>query len=199
MALVTVEDVTDYMALSFVEGHASVTAASAIIDGIEADLRTYVRRPIVETSFVDQVVTIRRDGGVLLTNTPVKEVTAFSVDGEAIDLDEYEVTAWGFHVRWPFMASPLISPRPVVLVSYVGGLPGNDATSDFGRQARAVIKRAAARDIAQVVIEKAPGVARFNVEGTDISFTGGVKAGAGGLLDAEKDQFKRFKRKVYRA
>lgn len=197
--LVSVEDVTDYMALSFEEGSASATAASAIVQGIEGDLRTYLRRPLEETTVTDEVVKIDSQGRVRLALDPLREVTAFSVDGTPVEVTSYEVKPTGITVRWPFFASPLIAPSPVILVSYIAGLTGEDPNSDFGRAARSAIKRVSARDVAQVVLEKAPGVARLNVEGTAIDFTGGVKAGKGGWFEEELKGLSRFRRKVYRA
>lgn len=198
--VISVEDVTVYMARQFDAGAASATAASAIIDGLEGDLRAYLKRPLVEADVTDEVAKVdRRTGRVRLARTPVVSVASFSVDGTVLDPTAYTTEAWGIHeVFTPFWPSSSIVADPVVLVSYRGGLPGQDPESDFGAKARATLKRAAARDIAQIVFEQAPGVARLAVEGTDISFHGGVKAGKGGLTEDELAEFSRWKRRVVR-
>ena len=199
MALISVEDVTVYMARTFDEGAASATAASAIIDGLEGDLVAYLKRPLVEETVTDEEVDVDSTGRVRLAKTPVVSVSAFTVDGTAVDADYYALESWGLVLTWPFVASPLISPAPVHLVSYVGGLPGNDPESDFARKARGVLLRAASRDIAQVVFEQAPGVSRLSVEGTSIEFHGGVRAGAGGLTETELKSLDRWRRRIVRS
>ena len=200
MALVSVEDVTVYMARHFDAGAASATAASAIIDGLEGDLRTYLKRPLTEEDVTDETAKVdRRRGVVHLARTPIVSVASMTIDGADIASDLYRVETWGItDVFTPFWPAPLVSPDPVVVVSYRGGLPGQDPDSDFGQKARGTIKRAAARDIAQVVFEQAPGVARLAIEGTSIDFHGGVRAGKGGLTEDELAEFSRWKRRVVR-
>lgn len=200
MALISVEDVVIYMSRAYDANAASTTAASAIVDGLEADLETYLKRPLVEEDVVDEEAQIDpRSGLVRLARTPVISVSSLAIDGAVQAASSYTVKAWGIKdVFYPFLPNPLIASEPVVTVSYRGGLPGADEGSAFGKKARATLKRAAARDVAQVVFEQAAGVARFSVEGTSVEFHGGVKAGAGGLTTDELKAFDRWRRRVAR-
>lgn len=198
MALVTVEDLANYMSRTIAAGPAW-NAAQEILDGLEGDLEAYLKKPIVPTDVEAEEVTITHGRNIYLAQTPVLSVTSFTVDGDVQDPSWYSVKKWGLADVFPgFMPSPLISPDPVFLVTYRAGLPGNDPMSPFGRKAAATIKRAAARDFNQVVREDAAGVARIGIEGTQIDFHGGVKAGAGGLTEDELSQFERWKRRTAR-
>ena len=197
MAIITVQDLAVYLGRSIPAGeHAN--AATEIIEGLEGDLEAFVKRPISETVVADEVVTVRH-GMIFLRQTPVRSVASFTVDGTVQDVDWYEVETWGLRpVASIGFPSPLVSPSPVLLVSYTAGLPGEDPTSAFGRKARATLLRAAARDYNQVVREDLAGVARAGFEGTNLEFHGGVAAGAGGLTERELSQFVRWKRRLAR-
>lgn len=193
--VISVEDVVVYMARHFDSTAASTTAASAIIDGLEADLEAYLKRPLVEEDVTDEVAKVdRRTGQVRLARTPVVSADALTVDGVLVPATDYRVETYGItEVFTPFWPVSPNAVDPVVLVSYRGGLPGQDPTSAFAKKARGVLLRAAARDITQVVFEQASGVSRLAVEGTTIDFQG-----KGGLTDAEKAEFSRWKRRVVR-
>lgn len=198
-AIIDAQDLARYLKRAIVADSAEALAADEIIDGLEADLETYLKRPLVPTTVTDEVVSVNRDGRIFLKATPVVSVTTFTVDGTAVDVAQYAVETWGINDVWPgFLPSPLISPEPALLATYVGGLPGDDPTSAFARKARATLLRAAARDYNQVVREDLAGVSRASVEGTSLEFHGGVRAGAGGLTDAEMESFKKWKRRTVR-
>lgn len=195
--IIDVEDLRVYMRLTSWETGASAAAAE-IIDGLEADLEAHVRRPLVETTVTDEAVKADARGNVRFRQTPVRSVTAFSVDGTAITDASWNAESWGLSgLSFVHLSSPL-SADPVLLASYVAGLPGEDPTDPFARKARATLLRAASRDVNQIVRQDAAGVARLSVEGTSVEFHGGVKAGAGGLTQDEKDQFNRWKRRIVR-
>lgn len=195
--LITVGDLTDYMNLSLDTG--ATTAASAIIDGLEADLEAYVRRPLVPTEITAEVVRVDGRGKVLFKKTPVLSVASFSIDATVVSPAGYVVETWGLsQLSGVGLVSPFAAP-PVLTASYVGGLPGDDPTDVWTRKARATLLRAAARDVNQVVRQDAAGVARLSVEGTAMDFHGGVKAGKGGLTEDEKAEFNRWKRRIVRA
>jgi hypothetical protein len=195
MAIITAEDLATYMAREL----ANEAAATEIIDGLEADLEAYLKRPLVPTEITDEEVTIDTLGRVYTKATPVSAVAAFTVDGTAVSADAYLIRPYGLtYVSPVFLPSPLISPAPVMLLDYTGGLPGDDPTDPFTRKARATLLRAAARDYNQVVREDLAGVARAGVEGTNLEFHGGVKAGAGGLTEDEMAKFNRWKRRIAR-
>lgn len=197
MAIIDHADLAGYLGRSIAAG-AHQTAVTEIIDGLEGDLEAHLKRPLVPTDIEDEVVEIR-GGKVFPKATPVISVASFTVDGVAIESTQYDLKEWGLLDIWPgFLPSPLISPAPEILLSYRGGLPGDEPTSAFGRKARATLLRAAARDYNQVVREDLAGVARAGVEGTNLEFHGGVRAGAGGLTDDEKKQFDRWKRRILR-
>lgn len=196
MAIIDVEALSVYMNLSLAGGASA--AASAIIDGLEADLEAYLRRPLVETTVTDEAVKVDRRGNVRFKKTPVRSVTAFSIDGTAVSDASWSAESWGLsNLSAVHLAGPL-GTDPVLTASYVAGLPGEDPTDEFTRKARATLLRAAARDVNQVVRQDAAGLATLLVEGTQMSFHGGVKGGAGGLTDEEKAQFSRWKRRVVR-
>lgn len=194
MAVISTEDLRVYLNLSALSAGQTL-AASAIIDGLEADLEAYLKRPLVETTVEDEVVTMDRRGTIRLRETPVRSVTVFSVDGTAQDASTYEVVSWGLKDVFPgFMPSPLISPAPVLLATYVAGLDGEDPTSVFGRQARGVLLRVAAREFNRAVRQDAEGLERLSVEGTSMSF---VNPG-GGLSEEDLAKFTRWKKRVVR-
>lgn len=196
MAIIDVDDLADYMNLSIEGGQA--TAASIIIDGLEADLEAYVRRPLVRTEVEDETVKVDAAGRVRFRHTPVREVTSFSVDGVAVTADSWTAETWGLSgLSFVHLSSPL-QTDPVLLASYVAGLPGEDLDDPFTRKARATLLRAASRDFNQVIRQDAAGIARLGIEGTSMDFHGGVKAGAGGLTENELEGFKRWRRRVFR-
>lgn len=195
--IIDVEALRVYMKLTSWETGASA-AADEIIDGLEADLEAFVRRPLVSTEVTDEVVKIDRRGRAQFKNTPVRSISEFKIDGDVVVETAYTVETWGISNVTAFGFSSPLGAQPVVLASYVGGLPGEDPTDGFTRKARATLLRAASRDVNQVVRQDAAGVARLTVEGTSIEFHGGVKAGAGGLTQDEKDQFLRWKRRITR-
>lgn len=198
MPIIAAADVGTYMAQPIAAG-AQTNALTSIIEGLEGDLETYLKRPIVPTTVTDEEVSVNRDGKVFLRQSPVLSVTTFTVDGTAVDVAQYAVETWGINDVWPgFLPFPLISPAPALLVTYEAGLPGDDPTSAFGKKAKGVLLRAAARDFNQVVREDLAGVSRASVEGTSLEFHGGVRAGAGGLTETELDGFKRWKRRTVR-
>lgn len=195
MAIITAEDLATYMAREL----ANEAAATEIIEGLEADLEAYLKRPLVPTVVTDEVVTVVGSGTVYPRSTPVISVESFTIDGTLIDPTQYGIRPFGIvdlvAVGFP---SPLISGAPALLLDYTGGLPGDDPEDPFTKKARATLLRAAARDYNQVVREDLAGVARAGVEGTNYEFHGGVKAGAGGLTDDELARFSRWKRRIVR-
>lgn len=195
--LISADDVSAAMARpAWSEGQR--VAVEDIIQGLEDDLQSYLRRPLVPVVVVDEKVTYR-DGKIRLSKTPLVSVEGFTIAGTPVDASNYVVESWGLSGVWSiFGPSSLLVPDPVLLVSYTGGLPGDDPESEFGRLVRSKLKRAAMRDAAQVVLEKAPGLARLSVEGTSMEFTGGAKAGEGGWLESEKASFTRFRRRIVR-
>lgn len=197
MAIITAEELGTYMGREVPAG-AKAAAVQEIIDGLEGDLEGYLKRPLVPTAFEDEEVSVR-NGIVYPRWTPIISVEAFDYSGTAVTADQYALKDYGLVDIWPgFLPSPLISPAPLLLLSYTAGLPGDDPTSAFGRKARATLLRAAARDYNQVVREDLAGLARAGVEGTNYEFHGGVRAGAGGLTEDERAQFKRWKRRTVR-
>lgn len=196
-AIIDAQDLAGYMKRAIEADSDDETAANEIIDGLEADLEAYVKRPIVPTLVEDEAIEITHFGRVFLSATPVVEVTALSFDGTAIT--SYTQESYGLSGLSPVFTPPVLAgPTIFPLVSYRGGLPGDDPASTFGKKARAVLLRAAARDFNQVVRQDLAGVSRANVEGTSLEFHGGVRAGAGGLTDAELAGFQRWKRRRVR-
>ncbi len=192
MPIISSTDLGAYLGRPIAAG-AQANAATSIIDGLEADLETYLKRPLVPTTVEDEVVKIGEDGKVYLKATPVASVSAFTIDGVAVDVVDYAVERWGF-TTWTSVGPTLNLAAPSILASYVGGLSGDDPTSEFGRKAKATLLRAAARDFNQVVREDLAGVSRASVEGTSLDFHGT----GGGLTDAEKESFKKWKRRTVR-
>lgn len=198
MPIITATDLGTYMGRE-VDPGVGAASATEIIAGLEADLAAYLKRPLVPTAVEDEVVKVVGCGTIYPKNTPVLTVEAFTIDGDAVDAALYEVRPFGLvDITAIFLPSPLISTAPVVLLSYTAGLPGDDPTDPFTTAARATLLRAAARDYNQVHREDLAGVARSGVEGTNLEFHGGVRAGAGGLTDDEKARFNRWKRRVLR-
>jgi hypothetical protein len=195
MAIIDATDLATYMGREL----ADEAAATEIIEGLEADLEAYLKRPLVPTIITDEVVTVVGHGTVYPKSTPVLSVEAFTLDGSPIDSTSYAIRPFGLvdlvSIGFP---SPLITGAPVLLLDYTAGLPGDDAADAFTRKARATLLRAAARDYNQVVREDLAGVARAGIEGTNYEFHGGVKAGAGGLTDDEMARFSRWKRRTVR-
>lgn len=196
-AIIDAQDLAGYMKRAIVADSDDETAANEIIDGLEGDLETFLKRPIVPTTVTDEEIKVTATGKVFLSATPVLEITALSYNGTAIA--SYARESYGLSGLSSIFAPPVISgPTIYPLVSYRGGLPGDDPTSTFGKKARAVLLRAAARDFNQVVRQDLAGVARAGVEGTNLEFHGGVRAGAGGLTDTELAGFVRWKRRGVR-
>lgn len=173
-------------------------AVEGILQALEDDLGSWLKRALVTTVVEDEKVEADRRGRVRLAATPVRSVEGFSIGDSVVDPASLDVASWGFTITpglgmfWP---TPLVVPSPVLLVSYTAGLPGEDAESEFGKKARSSIKRAAARDVAQMVLEKAHGVGRLSTEGTTMDFTTG---GAGGWTEGELEAFRKWKRRVVR-
>jgi len=197
MPIITPVDLGKYLARPIAAG-AQANAATEIIDGLEGDLAAYLKRPIAPAEFEDEEVTV--SGGVIYPrHTPILSVAGFSYGETEITDDQYVLRSYGLVDIWPgFVPDPIIAVPPPLLLSYTAGLPGDDPTTDFGRKARGVLLRAAARDFNQVVREDLAGVARAVIEGTDLGFHGGVRAGAGGLTETELEGFKRWKRRTVR-
>lgn len=195
--LISASDVEDALGLSFTPKQ--VAQVEAILDGLEADLEAFLKRPLVPTLVEDEGVT-PGETGIHLRSTPVREVHEIKVQGAAIVPLGYVVNAWGLSdVSW-LWAYPvdLITGLPLVTITYTGGLAGDDPRDLFARKARTGLLRAAKRIVYQEVLERAPGVARMNVEGTQIDFTGGVHAGEGGWLEGELAAFRRWKKRIIR-
>lgn len=199
-AIIDAQDLARYMKRTIQADSDEANAANEIIDGLEADLEAYVKRPIsLVTVTNEEIPEVHHPGKVFLRQTPVRDVTAVNYDGTV--LTGYSVETWGLsNVALVFLppASSLSGSVPRPTVSYTAGLPGDDPTTTFGKKARAVLLRAAARDFNQVIRQDLAGVSRANVEGTSLEFHGGVRAGAGGMTDAELAGFQRWKRRRVR-
>ena len=193
-AIIDAQDLAGYLKRAIVVDSEEEAAANEIIDGLEGDLETYLGRPLVPTTVVDEEFRIRAGGKVFLSATPVTDISAVSYGGQAIEnysRESYGMSGLSFIATPPVISGPTTYP----VVSYTGGLPGDDPTTAFGRKARGVLLRAAARDFNWVVRQDLAGVSLAQVEGTQLSATGGVKGGAGGLLQDELDGFARWKRR----
>lgn len=193
-AIIDAQDLAGYMKRTITPNSEDETAANEIIDGLEADLEAYLKRPIVPTVVANEKVKITPTGKAFLSATPVVTVTSFAYDGTAIE--NYSLESYGFSglssvFTPPTLAGPTIFP----LVSYTGGLPGDDPASTFGKKARAVLLRVANRDFNWVVRQDLGGVSLANVEGTQLSAAGGVKGGRGGFHEDELEGFIRWKRR----
>lgn len=194
MDLVSLEDLESAMALTTLDTDAKV-AAEAILEGLEGDLRSFLGRPLIETTVEDEAVRPTSKGTLNLRKTPVVSVSEFSVDGTVIDPADYVVRPWGITGVYGIVLAPvtLTAGEPIIRASYVGGLPGNDDESEFFLAAKPVILRAASRDLNQFVRQDAAGLRTLSVEGTSMAFIG-----SGGLLDSEKDSLRRWKKRTVR-
>lgn len=191
--LISVDDLKVYMALDL--GASASAGAAVIIDGLEGDLEAHLKRPLVPTEVEDEIVKVDARGRIYLAKTPVRSVATFTVDGDLVAADRYEIVPWGMTDVWPgFMPSPMISPAPVLLVSYLGGLPGDDPLDVFTRKATGVLLRAAAREVNAVIRQDAAGLESLAVEGTSMRFHNP----GGGLTDDELKGFDRWKRRISR-
>lgn len=94
MPIIAHGDLAAYMGRTIAAG-AAQTSATSIIEGLEADLETYLKRPIVPTAITDEVVKVDRDGRIYLRATPVVSVAGFTLNGTAVDADTYAVETWG--------------------------------------------------------------------------------------------------------
>lgn len=192
--IVTADEIATALARDF--SAAETAAVEDLLQSLEDDLRTYLKRPLTPEVVVDEDVTaIYRDGKVRLKKTPVLSVQGVTIGGTPIETWSYMVRPWGLDdVSAIFGPSSLILPAPQLLVSYTGGLPGDDPDSDFGRAVRSKIKAAAKRAVTQEIIEKAVGVDRLSVEGTSISFVNGK----GGWMDSELAALSGYRRRIVR-
>lgn len=187
-----VNDVTDYLQVSWETGTAPSLAASAIIDGLEADLRGWLRRPLAVAQFVERSPDVRVTGGGLLrvTQTPVVEVLSLSVDGRAAVLgSEFDLRREGiayFGPRWGYTD---------LVVDYRAGLTGDDPGSDFGSFLRSQMIRKAAAVCNKVVREDQAGLDSLSVEGTTYRWS---SAAGETWADDELKRFARFRRRVKR-
>ena len=194
MALVSVDDLVEYLGLSTLSTAASA-AAGAILDGLEGEMETYLGRALEETTVEDEEVKVDRRGFIRFSRLPVRSVASISVDGDLLAATAYKVENWGVSDIFPgFLPSSLISPEPTISVSYVAGLPGEDPTSPFGKTARGVLKRAAARILNQTVRQDAAGLKALTVEGTALNFSYPDE----GLTEGDKKAIQRHKRRVVR-
>lgn len=189
--LLSAEDIGTSLNRAFTDGQQ--TAVEDILQGLEDDLQTFLKRPLVPTVVTDEVATYR-EGTIRLKKTPVQSVESFTIDGTAVATTSYDVKPWGLTSTWASFGPGTVLQDAVLLVSYTGGLPGDDPESDFGRAVRSKLRTAAKRIAVQEVIEKAVGVDRISVEGTSISFIGA----GGGWLDSELAALARFKRRIAR-
>lgn len=192
MAIVEVSDLATYLKRT-IDGD-NEAAAQSIIDGLEADLEAYLKRPLTETTVTAERVKVNGRGRIYSRSTPVRSVTSLTVDGQLVGADLYKVEAWGVGDIWyGFLPSPLIAPAPDIRLTYVAGLPGEDPEDPFTKAAKAAITRIAARDYNQVVREDLAGVRTASIEGTSLSFVG-----TGGWNLDELERFKRWKRRIVR-
>jgi len=192
--IIDAQDLAGYMKRPIAAESDEANAADEIIDGLEGDLEAYVKRPIVPTAVVDEEFSISHRGKVFLSATPVVEVTAVSYDGAAIanfTRESFGLSGLSFLGTPPAISGQTIRP----IVSYTGGLPGDDPATSFGRKARGALLRIAARDFNWVVRQDLAGVSLANVEGTQLSAAGGVKGGRGGFMEDELEAFARWKRR----
>lgn len=170
MAIIDVEDVTDYLSLSYASTAASTAAVEAIIGGLEADLQGYIRRPLVPTSFTETDPDIRVDRGTIkVRNQPVISIASFTIDGVAqVDGTNYVRERYGVS-SIDFLSVPALGTlRPALSISYTAGLPGDDPASEFGAFVKAKLVQKAAAIVNKVVREDSAGTSSTSVEGTSL-------------------------------
>lgn len=166
---------------------AQKSALQEIIDEVEADLATYLRRSLTVEDHVENLTAndVRRDRTLLLEHTPVVTVTSVLLDGTALVVDdEYAVEPWGLARLSVWPTSMLVAASPLV-VTYTAGL---DPASTPGVTSK--IKQVAARTFARDVLDDSIGVKNKSVEGASTSYEGA------GWSDAELRSLKRYKRRL---
>lgn len=188
--IVSPEDVRVYLNLSALSA-GQTSAASAIIDGLEADAEEFFRRPVRIGTFTEAPpVRPNYDGRLRFRKTPVLSISAFSVDGDPVTADYYNMTAWGVEDLRLVPGSSLTSP-PVLSVTYAAGLDGEDPEGDFGKPFRSKLLRASARVFAKVVKDDAIGVEDLSTEGYRARYV----AGGEFWLQGELDSMSRWRRR----
>lgn len=191
ISVVSPEDVFDYLGQTPTD--VMLTGASIILDGLQADLEAFLRKPIVPRTFTEDHRTIRLDscGRWRPRNLPILAVSSVTVDGVALVLDQDWSWAsdWiGIGVRWTLSAS----------VTYTAGMDGDDPTSTFGAFLRAQLIRKAAAVVNKVIREDQAGLGTLQVEGTSYSWAGVIAGNRETWTDDELDRFRTYRRRIVR-
>lgn len=168
--IVTYPEVEVLLGRTFSETQAA--AVSALLDDLEGRLRGHLGRPLeTETSIVETVRAPdrRNPRRLFLKKTPVQSVESVTVDGVAVDSDDYLVRTWGLDQFQPLAVGAGLKPEPVIVVTYTAGLTGEDPDSDEGKLLRGVIRSAAAR-IANQITDDALGTTNLSQEGYSATY-----------------------------
>lgn len=177
-------------------GTAYEEGLESILEGLEADLREYLGRPLVVGPFTEENPRVDRLGQVRVRNTPLRTVTAFTIDATAIPSDQYQIKTWGLTGIAPsFLPSPLISPVPTVSIAYTAGLRGDDPDDPdgFGQVVRTRLIRKALAVYNKVIREDQAGVDSSSIEGTTIKW-----ATTETWSEEELARFRRWKKRTVR-
>lgn len=139
-----------------------VAVCQQIIDVVEAEAETHLRRTFGRTAATDTVthlVDVWGPSYLPLSRTPVGEITSVTVDGVLLDR-----TGWSWERSGVVLGAMTAGPHEVEVV-YTGGIPeGPVLTAVLG-----VVQRRSARLLGKV-LDAAVGAERSSIEGYDITW-----------------------------
>ena len=189
---VTVDDIQEYLDTEFDEN--AETACEFLIDNAIGEIEAYLGRPVTVTTIEDESHFPGYNGEIYLLNTPVVAITALAVDGEAVDLDLFTVTSYGFENIWEALdfttgsvdITDSLTGEPEIVVSYTAGLDFPAAIRSLVM--KSVIDHMSTRSAANTLYADGSfGVRRISVEDYEIDW--GVSGSAAALGSGQHGMF----------
>jgi len=131
MAVVTLQDIENYTG-KVLTGPDAV-AAQSLLTLITDEMEAYLGRTIEEASFTDTRWLYTRGAPrsyVPLTRTPVVSIESVTVDGTALDADQWSIERSGVELITVNFPEPLTGNPPQAVIAYAAGL-GEPAQSQL--------------------------------------------------------------------
>lgn len=191
MTIVQPQEVLDALSFGAISS-LQATALSSIVEEADEEAESLLGRPIVQATFTDTNLTLRRDSTILLRNTHVASVSELKIDGVVISAANFTVEPWGVtRVQQATVSS--LTQKQAVECTYIGGLTGNDPATLAGKVLHSVLLRSSMRHFNHRK-DDLVGLETIRQEGYAAKM---VAPGAFFTAD-EKARLKRFKRRHFR-
>lgn len=170
--IATVQDLKDYMS-GITLSIEQAAAAENVLAGVQAEIETFLNRPIESGDIYTETVTTDESGWLYPSNTPVASIISLSADGRPITMIESLTTT---------ISTGL--PSTPVSITYTAGLSG---------RALAVVKLTMLRVAAREIQNKHDDTLSVKDLGTQ-----DVSPLPEGLQDEDRARINRYRRRVAR-